>query len=648
MKRTNKKFSTPTAWKQCGASMRRAALSLLTLVMAFTAQTAWADYGWYSGAMTIGGATTDCTAWSTDPDNPTDIGVVTDMTITSIAFNVWSDANDRGGANMFFRIWDGGNSQVGTDQDIYLGPATRIEGKAHDFSISWTGSEDLASAVGLTLEHGKTYYIDMWAKTYGSSGDEWYRNGGANYHAKLIYAPSGNCGTTGHESDVTWSLNSGGVLTISGSGAMANYGNSEEVPWYPIKDYITSVVIGEGVTSIGDFAFYECEYLASVSIPASVTSIGQDAFYTCGISATALTVTFATGSSLTTIGNSAFNNAKLSSISIPASVTSIGQEAFYTCEYLTTIDIPASVTSIGAGAFHGCGYGADAALTVTFASGSSLTTIGAEAFSETKLSSISIPASVTSIDWYAFNSCTLTTVSIPASVTSIGEGAFNGCEDLTTVTLNSNPFIEDSAFPDNATVKMYLTAHEGETNEYWMTFYNQNYSFKADDNTQVFKVELSGDEVKLHEIENKIVEATAAVVLKSTGNPVMTKKTNVSSNNNEPNSLSGVAVPAGEKSLGNMYVLSDGTKGVGFYKLKYGKTLGVGKAYLIYGEEETDPQQGGQNAREFLGFGDTTSINDVRGQKEDVRDEYYDLQGRRVSQPTKGLYIVNGKKVVIK
>ena len=496
MKRTNKKFSAPTAWKQCGASMRRAALSLLTLVMAFTAQTAWAGYGWYDASMSIGGITTNMFEWSNNPDSPTDLGIVSNMTVTSIAFKIWSDANDRGGANMYFRVYDD-NGQVGTDQDIHLGTATRIAGD-HDFSISWTGSEDLASAVGLTLELGKDYYIDVWAKSYSNNNngsDEWYSNGGANYHAKLTYVPHGNCGTTDHESEVTWSLNSGGVLTISGTGAMADFGDSySKAPWLSYKDNITSVVIGEGVTSIGDFAFYECDYLASVSIPASVTSIGQSAFYNCGtsVTVTALTVTIATGSSLTTIGNGAFQGAKiLTSITIPASVTSIGQEAFYTCKYLTTIDIPASVTSIGTSAFHGCGYGADAALTVTFASGSSLTTIGADAFSETKLSSISIPASVTSIGEGAFYRCTLTTVSIPASVTSIGEGAFNGCEYLTTVTLNSNPFIGDYAFPATTAVTMYLTANSA-GNAKWMTFYNQNYSFEADAKTQVFKVALSG------------------------------------------------------------------------------------------------------------------------------------------------------------
>ena len=149
---------------------QRAALTLLTLVMAFTTQTAWAGYGWWGGSMSIGGITTDCTAWSTDSNNPTDLGIVTNMTITSIAFNVWDDSNDRGGANMFFRIWDGGTSPVGDNQDLWLGNATRITGD-HNFSISWTGSEDLAAAVGLTLMPGKTYYITMWAKTYKTDGD---------------------------------------------------------------------------------------------------------------------------------------------------------------------------------------------------------------------------------------------------------------------------------------------------------------------------------------------------------------------------------------------------------------------------------------------------------------------------------------------
>ncbi len=170
--------------------MRKLLKSLACFALgAMVGSSALAGYGWYDGAMSIGGQTTDCTAWSTDGNNPTDIGDCTDMTISSVAFNVWSDANDRGGANMGFRIWDGGTTPVGeiSQDSFHLGTATRITGD-HDFSISWTGTMDLAAAVSLTLEHGKTYYIDMWAKTYGTSGDEWYSgDNGGNYHAKLIY-----------------------------------------------------------------------------------------------------------------------------------------------------------------------------------------------------------------------------------------------------------------------------------------------------------------------------------------------------------------------------------------------------------------------------------------------------------------------------
>ncbi len=170
-------------------------------VMAFTTTKAFADFGWYDGSMSIGGVTTDPTTWSSDSENPTDLGIVCNMTITSIAFKIWSDTNNRAGANMYFRIWDGGASQVGSDQDLHLGSATRITGD-HNFSVFWTGTLNLATAVGLTLEAGKTYYIDMYAKTYGGDPnvDEWYSNYSKNFHAKLTYnytrsVTEGNFGT---------------------------------------------------------------------------------------------------------------------------------------------------------------------------------------------------------------------------------------------------------------------------------------------------------------------------------------------------------------------------------------------------------------------------------------------------------------------
>lgn len=255
------------------------------------------------------------------------------------------------------------------------------------------------------------------------------------------------------------------------------------------------------------------------------------------------------------------------------------------------------------------------------------------------ITSIVIGEGVTTIADDAFASCVnVASVSIPNSVTSIGQAAFYGCSSLATATLNSNPFIDEDAFPSGATVTMNLTANTAGDAK-WMTFYNKLYSFEADENTQVFKARLSDTSITLYEVTDKIVNAGTAVVLKSTGNPVMTLTTSASSNT-DSNSLEGVSDAEGTTSDGTMYVLNykEGT-GVGFYKLKSGKTLGVGKAYLTYS---------GSDAPSFLGFGETTGIQTIEHSPLNIDHPIYDLQGRRVAQPTKGLYIVNGKKVVIK
>ncbi len=112
-------------------------------------------------------------------------------------------------------------------------------------------------------------------------------------------------------------------------------------------------------------------------------------------------------------------------------------------------------------------------------------------------------------------------------------------------------------------------------------------------------------------------------------------------------SLQGTTTTIPNPNYGQTYVLNKGGNGIGFYKLKSTGTIGAHKAYLTYS---------GATAREYFLFDEeTTGLKDVRGQKEDdgeyqssVRGDYYDLQGRKVAQPAKGLYIVNGKKVVIK
>ena len=171
---------------------------------------------------------------------------------------------------------------------------------------------------------------------------------------------------------LTYTLNNDGTATVSGC--------DRTVTSIKIPSNVESNGQTCTVTSIGDYAFWNCSGLTSVDIPDSVTSIGNYAFSWCS---------------------------GLTSVTIPGSVTSIGGYAFGGCSSLTEVTIPDSVTSIGRNAFWGCAG----------------------------LTSITIPDSVTSIGDFAFYYCTgLTSVTIPGSVTSIGNGAFQDCDRLTRIT----------------------------------------------------------------------------------------------------------------------------------------------------------------------------------------------------------------------
>jgi len=244
---------------------------------------------------------------------------------------------------------------------------------------------------------------------------------------------------------------------------------------YPNGKSDSSYAIPNGVTSIGDSAFYQCSGLTNITIPDSVTSIGDGAFDNCyGLT----NITIPDG--VTSIGDSAFASCYgLTNITIPDSVTSIEDRAFWFCDGLTTITIPDSVTSIGDYAFYSC----DSLTTITIPA--SVTSIGDSAFSDCDgLTTITIPDSVTSIGQAAFKLCRQlaeiqvdennpsymskdgilfnksgTTIvrypngksdssyTIPNGVTSIGESAFRDCDGLTTITIpDSVVSIEDVAF----------------------------------------------------------------------------------------------------------------------------------------------------------------------------------------------------------
>ena len=175
---------------------------------------------------------------------------------------------------------------------------------------------------------------------------------------------------------------------------------------------------------------------------------------------------------------------------------------------------------------------------------------------------------------------------------------------------------------------------------YWATFYTEAGNYQAPEGTQVFAVTLTGTAIEMTEIPNRIALSGKGVVLKNTttGSITMTKTETAPNVDYSGSSLTGTMTSI--MNPGNAYVLNyKAAKGAGFYKLSASGTIGANKAYLV----------SGAGAPEFFGFdGNTTGIDATLVNSEKVNSVVYDLQGRRVAQPTKGLYIVNGKKVVIK
>ena len=203
---------------------------------------------------------------------------------------------------------------------------------------------------------------------------------------------------------------------------------------YLNDELVTELVIPEGVTSIGSYAFYGCSGLTKLTISEGVTSIGSYAFRDCS---------------------------NLTEIMIPASVTSIGSSAFDDCSGLTEITIPEGVTSIGSYVFGSCtnlteiNYNAAAVADLTSYSnvfynagsnsegctvtvGESVINIPAYLFESANITSVTIGSNVESIGSHAFEDCSgLTEVTIGAGVTSIGSYAFRGCSNLAEINYNA-------------------------------------------------------------------------------------------------------------------------------------------------------------------------------------------------------------------
>ena len=224
--------------------------------------------------------------------------------------------------------------------------------------------------------------------------------------ATLHYATADTCGE-----NVTWSLGEDGVLTISGTGAMDDF-EARTMPWYSQRNNVKKVVIEDGVTNIGTWAFYNHTNITEASIGDTVTTIGLRAFASCKA---------------------------LENINLDGNITMVGDYAFASCEAATEIVFGEKITTVGNDAFYNC----------------------------KGITEITIPSHITSWGSRAFTSCSgLTKVTLEDGVDTIGVSMFHGCSNLTTVTIPETvTVISDSAFRDcSSLTDIYFSGSEEQWN----------------------------------------------------------------------------------------------------------------------------------------------------------------------------------------
>jgi len=252
---------------------------------------------------------------------------------------------------------------------------------------------------------------------------------------------SGTCGE-----NLTWKLDDTGVLTISGTGAMAEYTNTSQPSWSQYKSLISDVVVSEGVTSISNYAFSGCSALKSLTLSSSVTSIGTRAFQGC---ANLEAPVFP--NNLNSIGDYAFFGCNgLTRVTIPASVTLIGDAAFTSCRNLTEFIVDSANMSYTA--LNGILFSKDGTLLHTYPIGktdteyvipSGVTEVGVRAFQYSALNNVKIPEGIKHFGIGAFYGCNkLTSVTLPSTLSSVADLMFTNCSNLTEINVASeNTFL---------------------------------------------------------------------------------------------------------------------------------------------------------------------------------------------------------------
>ena len=314
----------------------------------------------------------------------------------------------------------------------------------------------------------------------------------------LPFADSPQDTNTRANDSVTWSFSAASkTLTIGGTGMMADYSTSSLAPWSSLNGIATTIIINNGVESIGSYAFYNFSFVTSLNISSSVKRIGQYSFCHCrnlsslaipegiiyiGIEAfsscTSL-VSVKLPSTLNTVNSNVFlydnelerievnetnstfvtddgvliDKRSKTIVSCPAKkkgrysisswITTIGQLSFAYCRYLTSIDIPDNVTAISNYAFKGCSN-----LTSLIVPSKVKTIPHQFCESCTNLVSVSLPENLSSINTYAFSGCgNLTTINFPVGLKSIGDNSFSSCKGLKSIHIPASvELIGDSTF----------------------------------------------------------------------------------------------------------------------------------------------------------------------------------------------------------
>ena len=252
------------------------------------------------------------------------------------------------------------------------------------------------------------------------------------YFIPVSAAQKGECGE-----DLSWTLNAG-TLTIKGEGAMTDYSELNLPPWYEFRDEIIRVVFPEGLTTIGNMAFYNCSNLINAVIPDKVTKIGHYSFANCET----LNI-LSIGSRVSKIGRSAFYGCKsITSLTLPYSIQTIDEKAFYLCTSLSYVFVPENLNSMGSSVFSYC----------------------------ENLIFVEIGAYITTIPGWSFYGCeNLSAIIIPESVTSFEDNSFWGCENLISVYVpgngENNNIIENHVASESENFRKYGTVSNNDPPE---------------------------------------------------------------------------------------------------------------------------------------------------------------------------------------